>query len=1735
MSNPAEGPLRASPAHRAASAVTSISTETPTIRRVDGDILSRIRSLLLARNGPQMPRTPYPSYERPDRGSEDSALNLVVIKKAAIANRREKRLSLPDSQRASTISGSPSMDIFGVQKYTDSEPSVPDHYPIILSSSSDDGAQLGFDPNAVADVSKLTDGPSTLPVQKKPRLRLVLADKAKPKEPELVSCVEISSNIPENDAKIHAEELPCCPPCSPPDSVPSKYVVRDNQWPKTVEAERSDLACFLAGCPPGDTNCSKHSSPRRAQSTSLLDQRSGPQDLLAIGKDPASDVDRIVTESRNRRSKSSKTDGHISVSKSKGGSAASGDAFPHAVQSQKVVARKSIQSPFSTTIFTNFNLPGPKSRRPSKVSPIRASTHVPPEELPRELVDIKPLEMTPLLDTKPPKKEPKLDEGPIFPRKRSETPIKPKKYTESVFSASSKTSKKRHALLKSSAPDVDPVDLRAPVPPVLSTIPSIADQLDSNLQPESKPSLEPERVEILGAEVPDTRALDPDLALSARVDKTLREVGPGAVANHLTNLQKTIELVDNVAQRVQNVKQNVQNGSADTSKRGMISPATEVNPVDAAYWGFGPAVKGAVEDAVQVAVRNVVQGAKVPEGVPKNQAAEVYRLLMADSLSHAAKNADEYLKRPSVWNSPGSSQSVQQVAPPSRAESIQRPMKIFQPGNDLETIPLDLNAIVSPENQKAGKPKPPNAIPDRGSSQNRVLSTKPGAANSLSNGPQSEREGRKDSFDLPVPKSAQAPPSVSASDLLKPFNPSTRYPLAESAISALPSRKALDPLDDRSFISNIPPARQLARKNTVHWLRELLSSKGPYEPQLTALPPRTRRGDNTIVNRARPQTAPLGTADIAYIKPGQEAEIDRAVIPENFTRTIDDLEQLLNEALMIAQLAAEKDDVNGMPAILGNAARILRNGRKELSEGYQPRRNNIRSNRTDTYSGEDSELGSIHESLRSFSVVTDSDIETDNERYAGHTPYVYRDQHGRSIEISPRNPPHRQTGKATLSRARDSVSRESMTADVPLMVGEENAERSKKAPIKGLPAENDFRRSMGKSSPIDDDQRPPEALGLLIGSGPPPEFYNPEPFRSPASTGTARRFPPERSPRRLSPTKQPAPTIVTNDQKSLPLPNGQSLSGPCRSGEHSEQDHDAVRTRLVANEVPTKREVREHIENFRNPPIHARDSSMGSRKNAKQAQSDAEGYQLKPGQTYDWQDVDQAYVRPCTLKDKRTTTLRRSVQYTSSMDGSEDSSGQLDFSVGYVARGAHSKTGARSTQQDTNKPQVIRASYDDRRYSRAPYDKRGVDSRQPDDDYPSRDINDNGGYQAGGGNGGGNGGRNGGGGYTPANPNDDGDDPNNNRPQGGYELRDEPDPDLPQTQKPRRRKRGNSTEFELKGKNHLSLRSDQHKGFSFAKSHKKPKIARDWKPARKRFCATVACISTALVGILVGIYAGEVPAIQYYIVDFHHYTVLGNVFFYLGLAIPTFFFWPLPLLHGRKHYILGSMALAMPLLFPQAVAVGSIRSPYVRYWRIALILPRALMGFCLGFANMNFKSTLTDLFGASLQSDNPHQEVVDENDVRRHGGGLGVWLGLWTWSAMGSIGLGFMIGAVIINHMPPAWGFYVSIFIIAGVLLLNIITPEVRRSAFRRSVAEVKDGEKVSRRIARGEVKMHMVQTGPKWWGEELQYGVILSMRMITQPGFLIMAIYVGWMYAQIVLIIIVSILECAYVGLRQC
>ncbi|KAG9957567.1 MFS general substrate transporter, partial [Aureobasidium melanogenum] len=318
-------------------------------------------------------------------------------------------------------------------------------------------------------------------------------------------------------------------------------------------------------------------------------------------------------------------------------------------------------------------------------------------------------------------------------------------------------------------------------------------------------------------------------------------------------------------------------------------------------------------------------------------------------------------------------------------------------------------------------------------------------------------------------------------------------------------------------------------------------------------------------------------------------------------------------------------------------------------------------------------------------------------------------------------------------------------------------------------------------------------------------------------------------------------------------------------------------------------------------------------------------------------------------------------------------------------------------------------------------------------------------------------------------------------------------------------------------KNHISLKDEQ--GFRFHRYRRSP-IAREWKIGRKRITAIIACLNTMLVGLIAGIYAGEVPKIQYKLGDEHHHVILGNVLLYFGIGITTLICWPLPLLHGRRPYTLAALAIAIPLQFPQSIATAFYRGPHLTRALVGLLVPRFFLGFALGFAHINFLSTLLDLFGASLQSRNPHQEIVVYDDVRRQGGGMGIWLGLWSWCFVGSLALGFLIGASITQHLAPSWGFYVCVILLSFFILVNVVAPETRRAPYRRSVLRYLDeDEKLKKRVARGEVKLHLDQDGPKYWYQEVWAGMRLMAHMFCQFGFFILAVYLAWIYALVVLV----------------
>ncbi|KAK1908205.1 hypothetical protein P3342_013525 [Pyrenophora teres f. teres] len=100
-------------------------------------------------------------------------------------------------------------------------------------------------------------------------------------------------------------------------------------------------------------------------------------------------------------------------------------------------------------------------------------------------------------------------------------------------------------------------------------------------------------------------------------------------------------------------------------------------------------------------------------------------------------------------------------------------------------------------------------------------------------------------------------------------------------------------------------------------------------------------------------------------------------------------------------------------------------------------------------------------------------------------------------------------------------------------------------------------------------------------------------------------------------------------------------------------------------------------------------------------------------------------------------------------------------------------------------------------------------------------------------------------------------------------------------------------------------------------------------------------------------------------------------------------------------------------------------------------------------------------------------------------------------------------------------------------LVLNIMSSETRRAPYRRSVTEVYDREEnyITRRVSRGEVKLHIETEGPQYWFQEVWAGMKLMAMMLCQPGFLALALYLAWIYAQVVLVIVLlgSLLSRSY------
>ena len=251
-------PVEVLSSRRRASTANSTGLEYNSYR-VEDDILSRIRSLLLSRNIRCPPRTPHSSDEDRNRCSEHYDTSDTVDRfdfstaQSAVRSARSESggLGFATTVHLRSQSEIPSMD--GARR-----PTVPIHKRSTLRSTSSTN-----DLNTSIEDATVHVCPQCPPEEtRKPfRLpRLVIKDKREKKETRIFG--PASTLTPKAHPRMMPRsirtDLPCCHPCDPRDVRRSKSVDRNIPSVGTIRTEPADLACFLAGCSPGPGECKKH-------------------------------------------------------------------------------------------------------------------------------------------------------------------------------------------------------------------------------------------------------------------------------------------------------------------------------------------------------------------------------------------------------------------------------------------------------------------------------------------------------------------------------------------------------------------------------------------------------------------------------------------------------------------------------------------------------------------------------------------------------------------------------------------------------------------------------------------------------------------------------------------------------------------------------------------------------------------------------------------------------------------------------------------------------------------------------------------------------------------------------------------------------------------------------------------------------------------------------------------------------------------------------------------------------------------------------------------------------------------------------------------------------------------------------------------------------------------------------------------------------------------------------------
>lgn len=254
----------------------------------------------------------------------------------------------------------------------------------------------------------------------------------------------------------------------------------------------------------------------------------------------------------------------------------------------------------------------------------------------------------------------------------------------------------------------------------------------------------------------------------------------------------------------------------------------------------------------------------------------------------------------------------------------------------------------------------------------------------------------------------------------------------------------------------------------------------------------------------------------------------------------------------------------------------------------------------------------------------------------------------------------------------------------------------------------------------------------------------------------------------------------------------------------------------------------------------------------------------------------------------------------------------------------------------------------------------------------------------------------------------------------------------------------------------------------------------------------------SLVAWICGIYKGEVNLIDDALNIGPNIALLGNVVFLLALALVVFIFWTLPLLHGRKPYIMISLVLMIPLQVPQGLTLPPYTvakdSENMISYVLCFYFFRAISGGVLGFTVINCLSTVLDLFSVDTGACCRGGVVLNGRALKKQhwslsGGGKresrpGMWIAMYVWSGTVFYGVGFLVGQLIINSTTPAWGFWITA-IITGVLLIivglvsEVRPPWIRHDPSHGSSRHISHNTRTPPVAERGEISVALTGISP--------------------------------------------------------